>query len=81
MHLAIKIYSNIPGFELVYGNSKTLFATFKIEEQFLNLEHNENGTYDFGRIIFHVEDVDRIYHHLKQSQISSKIETIPTDVI
>ena len=79
MDLAVKFYSNIPGFELVYGNSETPFVTFKIEDQFLNLEYNQNGTCDFGRIIFHVKDVDKAYNHLKQSQFSDRIETIPTD--
>ena len=79
MDLAIKFYSNIPGFEIVYGNSESPFVTFKIEDQFLNLEYNENRTGDFGRIIFHVTDVEKIYHHLKQSPFSDRIETIPTD--
>ncbi|MDH3279481.1 MAG: VOC family protein [Nitrosopumilus sp.] len=79
MDLAVKFYSNIPGFEIVYGNSKTPFVTFKIEDQFLNLEYNQNGTCDFGRIIFHVNDVDKTYNHLKQSPFSDSIETIPTD--
>jgi catechol 2,3-dioxygenase-like lactoylglutathione lyase family enzyme len=79
MDLAIKFYSNIPGFEIVYGNSETSFVTFKIEDQFLNLECNQNGTCNFGRIIFHVKDVDKIYNHLKQSPFSNRIETMPTD--
>jgi len=77
MDLAVKFYSNIPEFEIVYGNSETPFVTFKIENQFLNLEHNQNGTCDFGRIIFHVKDVDKIYNYLKQSQLSDRIETAP----
>jgi len=79
MDLAVKFYSNIPGFEIVYSNSKTSFVTFKIEDQFLNLEYNQNETCNFGRIIFHVKDVDKTYHHLKQSPFSNRIETIPTD--
>lgn len=79
MDLAIKFYSNISGFELVYGNSGTPFVTFKIEGQFLNLEYNVNGICDFGRIILHVEDVDKTYNHLKQSPFSDRIESIPTD--
>lgn len=81
MDLAVKFYSNIPGFEIVYGNSETKFITFKIENQFLNLEHNQNGTSNFGRIIFHVNDVDKTYQHLKESAFSDRIETVPTDAI
>ena len=79
MDLAVKFYSNIPGFEIVYGNSEAKFVTFKIEDQFLNLEYDQNRTGDFGRIIFHVKDVDKTYHHLKQSPFSDRIETIPTN--
>ena len=79
MDLAVKFYSNIPGFEIVYGYSETPFVTFKMEDQFLNLEYNQNGTCDFGRIIFHVKDVDKTYNHLKQSQFSDRIETVPAD--
>jgi len=79
MDLAIKFYSSFPGFQIVYGSSETPFVTFKIEDQFLNLEYNQNETCDFGRIILHVNDVDETYHHLKQSVFSDRIETIPTD--
>ncbi len=81
MDLATKFYSNIPGFELVYSNSQTTFVTFKVGDQFLNLEYNENGIHDFGRIIFHVEDVDKIYYHIKKSLFSDRIETIPSDAV
>jgi hypothetical protein len=67
MDLAIKFYSNIAGFEMAYDNSETPFVTFKIEDQFLNLEYNQNGTCNFGRIIFHVKDVGKTYNHLIQS--------------
>ncbi|MDH5555659.1 MAG: VOC family protein [Nitrosopumilus sp.] len=79
MDLAVKFYSNIPGFEIVYSSPETKFVTFKIENQFLNLEHNQNEACDFGRIILHVKDVDKTYHHLKQSAFSGRIETVPTD--
>lgn len=79
MDLAMKFYSIIPEFELVYRNSETSFATFKINNQFLNLEHNENKGNNFGRIIFHVKDVDQIYHYLEKSQFSDRIETVPTN--
>ena len=79
MDLAVKFYSKIPGVELVYGDHNTQFVTFKLKDQFLNLEFNENGTNNFGRIIFHVENVDDVYDHLKQSSLSDRIEGIPTD--
>lgn len=81
MELAVKFYSNIPGFEIVYGNSDSRFVTFKIEDQFLNLEYSQNETCNFGRIIFHVKDVDKTYDQLKQSPFSDRIETKPKDAI
>ena len=79
MGSAVKFYSHLPEFELVYGSPETSFATFKTEGQFLNLEHNENETSDFGRIIFHVKDVDEAYRRLKQSPVSDRLETLPAD--
>jgi len=79
MDLAVKFYSIFPEFEIVYGNSETKFVTFKIGNQFLNLEYSENGISNFGRIILHVEDVDKTYYHLKQSPFSDRIETSPTN--
>ena len=79
MDQSIKFYSNIPGFHLILGNSKTMFATFQIDNQFLNLEYNDNESGNFGRFILHVDDVDMIYRHLKRSSISDRIETIPSN--
>ena len=79
MDLAVKFYSNLPGFDLVYGNSETSFVTFKIEDQFINLEYSPNKICAFGRIIFHVKDVDKTYHHLTRSPLSDRIETVPID--
>ena len=80
MDSAAKFYSTMPNFKLVYSNPKKSFVTFKIEDnQFLNLEYSENQASDFGRIIFHVKDVDKVYSHLKQSPLSDRIETIPTN--
>lgn len=81
MELAVKFYSNMPGFEIIYGNSEDQFVTFKIEDQYLNLEYNQNETCDFGRIIFHVKDVDKTYNHLRQSPVADRIETIPKNAI
>jgi catechol 2,3-dioxygenase-like lactoylglutathione lyase family enzyme len=79
MNAATHFYSKIPGFDMVYGNSENSFVTFKINDQFINLEYNKNKTSDFGRIIFHVENVDRLYAHLMHSEISDRIEQAPRD--
>jgi hypothetical protein len=67
-----------PGFKIVYGGSSDdTFTTFKIGDDitmYLNLElrtdtniiitHVDNRR-NFGRIIFHTEDVDGLYSRFK----------------
>jgi catechol 2,3-dioxygenase-like lactoylglutathione lyase family enzyme len=75
MEKSSNFYSQIPGFKLVYGgSSKDTFTTFEIGEEVprmcLNLElvtdsNSEHGGKHFGRIIFHTEDVDKLYSYLK----------------
>ena len=95
------IYSQIPGFRLIYGGSfNDIFSTFEIGESnnskiYLNLElirptndHNNQNDYvttlrnHFGRIIFHTDDVDKLYNYFKNNEsISSDVifENAPTD--
>lgn len=76
-------YSQIPGFKLVYGGSSDdTFTTFEIGEQnpkdYLNLELYDTTTNNyarkhFGRIIFHTEDVDKLYLYMKSNSNFSNI--------
>jgi catechol 2,3-dioxygenase-like lactoylglutathione lyase family enzyme len=96
MERSCNFYSHVPGFKLVYGGSSTdSFTTYEIGENnnpkmYLNLEltmddtnHKEhNRKKHCGRIIFHTEDVDRLYLYLKHNKdISNAIsfENEPTD--
>jgi len=92
-----KFYSRIPGLKIVYGGSNDdTFTTFKIGEDimmYLNLELrlNTNTTIthvdnrrNFGRIIFHTEDVDELYSHFKSDASISELvsfENEPTDAL
>jgi catechol 2,3-dioxygenase-like lactoylglutathione lyase family enzyme len=76
MERSCSFYSQIPGFRLVYGgSSKDTFTTFEIGTEIskmcLNLElnaiTNEHYRKDFGRIIFHTEDVDKLYSYMKSN--------------
>jgi catechol 2,3-dioxygenase-like lactoylglutathione lyase family enzyme len=95
MAKSCKFYSGIPGFKIVYGGSNDdTFTTFKIGEDitmYLNLElrtdinttnmHVDNRR-NFGRIIFHTEDVDGLYSHFKSHASISELvsfENEPTD--
>jgi catechol 2,3-dioxygenase-like lactoylglutathione lyase family enzyme len=90
MKKSCKFYSRIPGFKIVYGGSNDdTFTTFKIGEDimmYLNLELSTNTNIttthvdnrrNFGRIIFHTEDVDELYSHFKSDASISDIRYCP----
>jgi len=96
MDRSCSFYSNIPGFKLIYGGySNDSFTTYQIGKfkntTFLNLELKKlsdsniddyNSTNNFGRIIFHTDNVDRLYSHFKNNKsISNMIlfENEPAD--
>ena len=97
MEKSCKFYSRIPGFKIVYGGSnEDTFTTFKIDEDitmYLNLELRTNTsitiTYvdnrrNFGRIIFHTEDVDVLYSRFKSDASISELvsfENEPADAL
>ncbi|HET6589631.1 MAG TPA: VOC family protein [Candidatus Nitrosocosmicus sp.] len=86
MKRSCDFYSQIPGFKLVYGGSVSdSFSTFRIgsipHPVYLNLElinnadinlDNDNDRRFFGRIIFHVDDVDKLYLYFRNSREISK---------
>jgi catechol 2,3-dioxygenase-like lactoylglutathione lyase family enzyme len=83
MKTSCSFYSQIPGFKLVYGGSSNdTFTTFeigkRIPKDYLNLElyHATTNNYarkHFGRIIFHTEDVDKLYSYMKSNHNVSNI--------
>jgi catechol 2,3-dioxygenase-like lactoylglutathione lyase family enzyme len=83
MKTSCSFYSQIPGFKLVYGGSSNdIFTTFgiggHIPKDYLNLELKDTTTNNyirkhFGRIIFHTEDVDKLYSYMKSNPIVSNI--------
>jgi catechol 2,3-dioxygenase-like lactoylglutathione lyase family enzyme len=94
MKRSCDFYSNIPGFRLAYGGSSDdSFTTFEIgsdmPKMYLNLElaTNRKSEYDispkyFGRVIFHTDNVDKLYSYFKSNEEISKIilfENEPTD--
>jgi hypothetical protein len=96
MEKSCNFYSQIPGFRLVYGgSSKDIFTTFEIGEEVprtcLNLElvtttisNSKHCRKHFGRIIFHTEDVDKLYSYMKSNHNISNIvsfENEPSDAL
>jgi len=82
MKRSCSFYSRLPGFNLVYGGEADTFTTFEIEgsKAYLNLElANETKQPDFGRIIFHTEDVDGLYRYMKSDRAISGAVTFETE--
>lgn len=95
MERSCRFYSKMPGFRLAYGglpdDSFTTYEVGEITKIYLNLElyiNNNNNQQDkiktrhFGRIIFHSEDIDRLYSYMKNNESISKMirfENEPTD--
>ncbi len=91
MNKSYRFYSKIPGFTLTYSSKN--FITFALGEYdgkltHLNLESAnqdillDNKLKDFGRIIFHTDNVDALYHYFKNDDFVSKliiIESKPED--
>jgi catechol 2,3-dioxygenase-like lactoylglutathione lyase family enzyme len=80
-------YSRIPGFALAYGgNPGSQFTTFQIGREghamYLNLEKragSPGSARDFGRIIFHVEDVDDLYSYMKNDSVISPLAALENE--
>jgi catechol 2,3-dioxygenase-like lactoylglutathione lyase family enzyme len=97
MKKSCDFYRRIPGFRLIYGGEfSDSFTTFEIGESTpnmcLNLElavsdtrinhDDKHNTKNFGRIIFHTNDVDKLYSYFKSDEIISSSITFeyePTD--
>ena len=65
-------YRKLLGMKILYGGENAYFSslhTLGAKDTILNLE-KDHVTPDWGRIIFHVEDVDRFWAHLKQKEFS-----------
>jgi len=84
MERSCNFYSKIPGFKLVYGGSPPdPFTTYEIGDNtsvYLNLElfktttnSLDRETKNFGRIILHTEDVDKLYSYFKNNQVISQL--------
>ena len=86
MQSSCNFYSRIPGFRLACGGPSDHFTTYEAGDEskiYLNLELvNNDIRSDFGRIIFHTDDVDKLYSYLKNDTHISKLiyfETEPAD--
>ena len=71
MKRAVRFYGSL-GFELRYGGEAASFTTFSVGTSYLNLasgSSEQHGSW-WGRIIFHVEDVDAFYAHVLSQNLT-----------
>jgi catechol 2,3-dioxygenase-like lactoylglutathione lyase family enzyme len=68
MKAAVQLYRNVLGMELLYGGEQASFSSLRANDSdsaILNLEQGDTVS-RWGRLIFHVTDVDPFWTHLKQ---------------
>jgi len=85
MQSSCNFYSRIPGFRIVCGGPYDNFTTYEAGDEskiYLNLELvKDYRQIDFGRIIFHTDDVDNLYSYLKNDTHISKLVYFETEPV
>ena len=78
MGRSVYFYHDLVGLDMLYGGPSTSFSSFKVGKSYLNLVLDPQATSSWwGRIIFHVDDVDALYERLLQSGLYPS--TAPAD--
>ena len=65
MQASVRFYKEVLGLEIIYGGEGSYFTSLRTKDgdTILNLEHGNTGI-RWGRLIFHVSDVDRFWAYL-----------------
>ena len=72
MAKSVHYYNKLPGLKILYGGEKAYFSflqTLGAKDTILNLEQGQ-VTRNWGRIILHVEDVDKFWAYLKEKEFN-----------
>jgi catechol 2,3-dioxygenase-like lactoylglutathione lyase family enzyme len=67
MARAVAFYGDVLGLEVLYGGPASSFSSLRTadaKDTILNLEQR-SAKQNWGRLIFHVDDVDEFWRHLK----------------
>jgi len=67
MARSVRFYTEILGLEIIYGGPHASFSSLRsagAQDAILNLEQGTCSS-GWGRLIFHVKDVDELWAHLK----------------
>jgi catechol 2,3-dioxygenase-like lactoylglutathione lyase family enzyme len=67
MRASVRFYKDVLGLEIIYGGEGSYFTSLRTKDgdTILNLEHGNAGI-RWGRLIFHVSDVDRFWAYLME---------------
>jgi catechol 2,3-dioxygenase-like lactoylglutathione lyase family enzyme len=68
MRISVQFYHDVLGMELLYGGERAQFSSLRAQDAdsaILNLEQGEPKQ-DWGRVIFHVADVDALWAHFRE---------------
>ena len=67
MQSSVRFYKDVLGFEIIYGGESSSFTSLRSKEgtPILNLEEGDTSI-RWGRLIFQVSDVDRIWAYLTE---------------
>ena len=75
MKASVQFYRKVLGMELLYGGEQSSFSSLRAndsESAILNLEQGDTAQ-RWGRLIFHVTDVDAFWAHLKERGFNPEI--------
>jgi len=74
MGASVRFYKDVLGLKMLYGGGQAYFSSFCTKDEqhtILNLEHGRAVT-DWGRIIFHVSDVDAVWAYLTEKGFNAE---------
>ena len=73
MRASVRFYKDVLGLEIIYGGEGSYFTSLRTKggDTILNLEQG-NASIRWGRLIFHVSDVDRFWAYLMEKGLSSR---------
>ena len=75
MKASVQFYRNVLGMELLYGGEGATFSSLRANDSasaIINLEQGDSASH-WGRLIFHVADVDALWTHLKEKGFDPEI--------
>ena len=75
MKASVLFYQNVLGMELLYGGERASFSSLRASDSasaILNLEQGDSNP-KWGRLIFHVTDVDAFWAHLRDRGFDPEI--------